>query len=130
MSLILPNFGGTLSGGSSVALTIGPNSGTKAVFYAPGHTRLAAREVDFTVANAKTTNTDPGVARATAKVILADRKASESCCTVTSGSVIIDIGLRWSLSQDESLVDDALLYLQSIAFSDELRNAIVKAILP
>ena len=130
MSLIFPNFGGTITGGTSLTFRPATITGNKSIFLAPNHTRLAAREVDFIVSNAKTTPSDPGVARASAKILLSNRDAQEGCCGVVAGSVIIDVGIRWSLSQDEALVDDALKYLQSLAFSQELRDAIIAAVLP
>jgi len=131
MSLTLPNNGGTQTGGESVTLiSAGKTATGKASFLLPEHSRLAAREVDFTVAAAKTTATDVGVARAGAKILLANRTESATCCTVKAGSVIIDIGIRWSLNQDESLVDEAIDIAQSILYSQAFADAIKKGFLP
>lgn len=131
MSLTLPNNGGTQTGGTSIALTSsGKTTNGKASFVLPTHSRLAAREVDFTVAAAKTTNTDAGVARAGAKILLANRIEAADCCTVKAGSVIIDIGIRWSLNQDETLVDEAIDIAQSILYTEAFANAIKKGLLP
>lgn len=131
MSLTLPNNGGTQTGGTNVALSsAGKTANGKASFVLPTHTRLAAREVDFTVAAAKTTNSDAGVARAGAKILLANRVESATCCSVKAGSVIIDIGIRWSLNQDESLVDEAIDIAQSILYTEAFANAIKKGLLP
>ena len=131
MSLTLRNNGGTQTGGTSVALVpAGKTANGKVSFVLPTHTRLAAREVDFTVAAAKTTNSDAGVARAGAKILLANRVESANCCTVKAGSVIIDIGIRWSLNQDESLVDEAIDIAQSILHTKAFADAIKKGFLP
>lgn len=131
MSLTLPNNGGTQNGGKSVILSsAGKTANGKVSFVLPTHTRLAAREVDFTVAAAKTTNSDAGVARAGAKILLANRTESATCCSVKAGSVIIDIGIRWSLNQDESLVDEAIDIAQSILYTEAFANAIKKGLLP
>lgn len=131
MSLTLPNNGGTQTGGTSVTLvSAGKTANNKASFLLPAHSRLAAREVDFTVAAAKTTNTDAGVARAGAKILLANRTESNTCCSVKAGSVIIDIGIRWSLNQDEALVDEALDIAQSVLYSEAFADAIKKGFLP
>lgn len=131
MSLTLPNNGGTQTGGTNVVLTSsGKTANGKSSFVLPTHNRLAAREVDFTVAAAKTTNTDAGVARAGAKILLANRIEAADCCTVKAGSVIIDIGIRWSLNQDETLVDEAIDIAQSILYTEAFANAIKKGLLP
>lgn len=114
MSITVNNVGGTLSGGTSKVLSFAGNStGTKASFIAPDHTRLAPRTVDFYSTPAKTTASDPGVARSGLKITLGDRLAEEGCCTVQMGAVIIDVGLRWSLNQPAELVDEAIEYLQA-----------------
>lgn len=131
MSLTLPNNGGTQTGGTNVVLiSSGKTANGKSSFVLPTHNRLAAREVDFTVAAAKTTNTDAGVARAGAKIFLANRIEAADCCTVKAGSVIIDIGIRWSLNQDETLVDEAIGIAQSILYTEAFANAIKKGLLP
>lgn len=131
MSVTLANVGGTTTGGASIALTSGGNStGKRAVFYTPSHTRLAPREVDFLVEAAKTSNTDPGVARAGVRIYFANRDVQEGCCTVQSGGVTLEVSARWSLNQPDSVVADALDYLRSAVFSQQFEDAIIKGILP
>jgi hypothetical protein len=131
MSLIVANVGGTLTGGASVTLTNAGNSaGTKASFVTPTHTRLAPRTVDILMQPAKTTNADPGVARGGMKIAFGDRLTEEGCCTVNSGTVIIDVGVRWPLNQAESLVDDSLEMLQALVFSPAFIAAVKTGILP
>lgn len=131
MSVALTNVGGTLTGGSTVNLSFAGNStGTKASFLAPTSTRLAPKQVDFYSNPAKTSATDPGVARGGLKITFADRQATEGCCGVQAGSVIIDLGIRWSLNQPESLLDAALDYLQSAVFSAEFISAVKTGALP
>jgi hypothetical protein len=132
MTQSLLNVGGTLTGGTTVALqNAGQNSSTgKSVFYTPAHTRLAAREVDFYVGTAKTTNTDPGVARAGTRIMFANRDSVAGCCTAQSGSVIIDINARWSLNQPDTLVDEAIDYASSLINSPQFLEAIKKGFLP
>lgn len=130
MSITLTNVGGTLTGGSSLVLTRGNTVGQKAMFYLPSHTRLSLREVDFVAQPASTTDKDAGVARASAKVVLANRIESEACCNVKSGSVILDIGIRWSLNQDSALVDEAIDIGEAVIRSDAFKDAIIKMFLP
>lgn len=131
MSVALPNVGGTLTGGSAVTLSyVGNSNGSKVSFATPDSTRLAARQVDFYSNPARTTASDPGVARAGLKVSMSDRQTSEGCCAVQAGSVIIDLGVRWALNQPESLVDDAIELLQSLVFSSEFISAIKSGSLP
>lgn len=126
----LANVGGTMTGGSTVALTLSGITPNKASFTAPSHTRLSPRTVDVFFTPSETTAKDPGVARAGMKIYFADRTVEEGCCTVAAGSVIFDVSARWSLNQPETLVDDALEYLQSATFAAAFKDALVKGILP
>lgn len=132
MSLSLLNVGGTATGGSTVALVPAgvSSNGQKSSFLTPSSTRLAPRQIDFLSTPAKTTAADPGVARAGIKIYFGDRESTEGCCNVQQGAVIIDVGVRWHLNQPETLVDEALSYLRSVAFSIALADAIKKGILP
>lgn len=131
MSVVLPNVGGTLTGGVSETLSyVGSSNGSKVSFATADSTRLAPRHVDFYSNPARTTSSDPGVARSGLKVTVSDRLTSEGCCTVSAGSVIIDVGLRWSLNQPVTLVDEALELLQSLVFSTEFIASIKSGSLP
>lgn len=131
MSFSVNNVGGTLTGGSTVPLTFaGSLNGTKSSFVTPAHARLAGRQIDVLTSPAKTTASDPGVARGGMKITFSDRTAEAGCCTIQQGSVIIDVGVRWHLNQPEALVDDAIDYLQALVFSAEFINAVKKGILP
>jgi len=127
----LNNVGGTLGSGATVSLTsIGSNVVGKSSFVTPTHSRLANRQIDYLVTQARTTPTDPGVARGGLKVTFGDRQTSESCCSVQQGAVIIDVGVRWALNQPEDLVDNAIEYLQALVFSPQFIAAVKKGVLP
>lgn len=127
----LLNFGGTMTGGSTVALTpAGLSAGGKASYTTPTHTRLEPELVDFLVTPAKTSASEPGVARAGLKVSLANRETAEGCCDVKSGTVIIDVSVRWPLSQPESVVDAAIDYVQALVHSTSFVDAVKKGVLP
>jgi hypothetical protein len=131
MSVTVANVGGTMTGGTSVALTYQGNlNAGKAVFTTPAHTRLAPRQVDFLVTQAVTTSKDPGVGRGGVKITYGDRATEEGCCTVQQGSVIIDVGVRWPLNQPESLVDDAIDMLQALMFNAAFLDAVKKGVTP
>lgn len=131
-------IGATLTGGSTAALTpAGLSAGGKASYTTPEHTRLNPRVVDFLVsspvqqqATKKNPNPDPGIARAGLKVAFANREASEGCCGTQLGSVIIDLGVRWSLNQPETLADDAIDYIQGLVFTTAFVDAVKKGTLP
>ena len=126
----LANLSGTMTGGSTVVLTpAGLSAGGKASYTNPDHTRLEPRVIDFFVTEAKGQGTDPGVARAGIKISFASRTTEEGCCTTAPGTVIIDLGVRWPLSQPQSVVDGAIDYLQSLVFNAAFTDA-VKGILP
>lgn len=131
MSVVVNNVGGTLTGGASQTLaSAGSTQPGKASFVLPSHTRLAARTVDFLSTAARTTPTDPGVARGGLKITFSDRQTEEGCCNVQAGSVIIDLGVRWSLNQPESLLDDAIEELQALVFNASFIAAVKSGILP
>lgn len=131
MSLTIANVGGSLTGGENVALTYAGNqTGTKASYVTPDHTRLTPQTVDFLMTPAKTTAADPGVARGGMKIVFADRQTAEGCCTVQAGSVIIDLGVRWSLNQPETLLDDAWELFKAAVFNAATLAAIKQGILP
>lgn len=131
MSLVVANVGGTLTGGASENLTnIGSNVVGKSSFVLDAHTRLSHRQVDLLTTPAKTTPSDPGVARGGLRITFGDRQAVDGCCTVQQGSVIIDVGVRWSLNQPEALVDGAIEQLQALVFTTAFINAVKKGVLP
>lgn len=124
------NVGGTMTGGTTLALTLIGLTGGKASFATPTHSRLEPETVDFLVTPAVTNKTDPGVARSGLKISLANRLETEGCCGVQAGTVIIDVGLRWPLSQPESIVDTAIDLLQSLVFNTAFVDALKKGTLP
>lgn len=127
----LLNVGGTLTGGSTVVLTpAGLYAGGKASFTTPTHTRLEPEVIDFLVTPAKTSKTDPGVARSGLKISLANRVEEEGCCTVNAGTVIIDVGVRWPLGQPEAILDAAIQKLQALVFSQAFIDGAKKGVLP
>lgn len=127
----LLNKGGTMTGGATVVLTpAGLYAGGKASYTTPDHTRLEPQVIDFLVTQAVAKGTDPGVARSGLKIALASRVETEGCCDVQAGTVIIDVGLRWPLSQPESVVDDAIDLLQALVFNAAFTDALKKGILP
>lgn len=127
----LGNVGGTLTGGASVNLTAASSfKDGKASFVTPSHTRLEGRIVDVLVTQARTTASDPGVARGGLKIAFSDRESVEGCCSVSQGTVIIDANVRWPLSQPEALVDEAIEYLQALVFAPEFISAVKRGVLP
>lgn len=131
MTVTVANVGGSMTGGSSVALTYQGNPQVgKATFSHPNNTRLTPRVVDFLVTPAVTTSKDPGVGRGGLKITFGDRQTEEGCCNVQQGSVIIDVGVRWALNQPESLVDDAIALLRAVLFNTAFTDAVKKGTLP
>jgi hypothetical protein len=132
MSLTVANVGGTLTGGASVVLSSAGVTGSgKSSFTMPDHTRLTPRVVDFYVTPVKSSKSDPGVARSGLKISLGDHEVVEGCCTNKQGSIIIDVGLRWSLEQPDTLIDTAIELLQALATADGvLADTLRKGALP
>ncbi|DAD50914.1 coat protein [ssRNA phage SRR5467091_9] len=123
-------IGASLTGGSSVALSPAGVTPGRSTYVAPGHTRLEPKTVEFYSSAPVTTAANPGVARSGMKISLASRTSEEGCCTVQAGFVAFDIGFRWHLNQPESLVDDAIEYLQGLVFTAGFANAMKAGILP
>lgn len=130
MSITLANLGGTITGGASATLSHQNTVDGKASFTTSNHTRLTPEVVEFLTSAAKSTASDPGVARAQLRISLADRQVQEGCCTVQTGLVGVDVNVRWSLNQPESLVDEVLDYVQSLVFTTAFADMIKKGVLP
>lgn len=122
--------GATLSGGSTVTLTPAGIQPGKSTFVGPGHTILTPVTVDYTFTAPKTTSTNPGTSRTGLKVSFASRTETEGCCTVQDGAVIIDLGVRWSLNQPTTEVDDAIAYLRGLVYTTAFVDAVKKGVLP
>jgi len=122
--------GATLTGGATTVLSPAGITPGKSTFVGPDHTRLVPNTVDFTVSGGNPIGSNPGVARTGVKISFANRLTEEGCCTVKAGSVIVDLGVRWSLDQPSSLVDDALDFLKGLVFSTAFEDAVKKGVLP
>lgn len=120
--------GATLTGGSTVALKPAGVTAGKSTFVTPTHTRLAPRLVEMTIGGAGT-GANP-VARTGVKITYSDRNVEEGCCTVQEGSVIVDLGVRWSLNQPATLADDVVALLRGLVYTTAFVDAIKKGILP
>ena len=128
---ITVKVGATLTGGTDVVLSsAGLSAGGKASFVTPDHSQLEPRTVDYTVTKPTTTKTDSGVARSAVKIAFANRVEEEGCCNVQAGTVIIDVGVRWPLSQPDTLVDDTIAMLRAIVYHASFSDAIKKGVLP
>jgi len=123
--------GATLSGGSVVALANrGTSSGGKVSFVTPTSTQLEPRIIDFLVKTPVTNGTDPGVARAGLKIAFASRTEEEGCCTTKAGTVIVDLDIRWPLSQPSTVLDDVISYLRGLVYTQAFVDSIKLGILP
>lgn len=131
MSLSITNVGGTLTGGSTVVLQLSEMAANKMTFTTPAHTRLKPRTVDLYVTQARTTASDPGVAKAAFKVSFGDRvENAASCCTVQTGSVILDTSMRWHLNQPDTLVGEAWDILVALVSTPGVKEMLLKGVYP
>jgi hypothetical protein len=128
---MLVKIGATLTGGSDVTLSpAGLSAGGKATYTTPDHTRLSPEVVDFLVTAPTSSKNDPGVARSGLKISYASRSQEEGCCSVSLGTVIIDVGFRWPLGQPEAVVDDAIAMLKGLVYTAAFSDALKKGVLP
>lgn len=122
--------GATLTGGTTVTLSPAGISPGRSSFVGPTHTRLAPVTVDLSVSQIGTTPSNPGKAHSGCKIRFADRLVEEGCCTVKAGSVTVNVGIDWDLSQPETLKTNALAYLRGIVYTQWFDDMITKGILP
>lgn len=125
------NTGATLTGGATtVASPAGIQPG-RSQFVLPTHSRLTPQTIDFTSSTPVIRDANkPGTARAGAKITIGNSEESEGCCTVVAGTVIFDIGLRWDLSQPESVVDTAIADLRALVYTTAFETLCKKGIVP
>lgn len=122
--------GATLTGGSTIVLAPAGFQPGKSAFVSPNHDRLVPETIEFTSTQPAPSAKDPGIARTGVKISFASRVEEEGCCTVKSGAVILDLGVRWSLSQPETVVDAVLGLFRGLVFTTEFNDAVKKGILP
>lgn len=123
--------GATLSGGSVVALTNrGTSSGGKVSFVTPTSSQLEPQVIDFLMKAPVSNSSDPGVARAGLKIAFASRTEEAGCCTTKTGTVIVDLEIRWPLSQPDTVVDDVISYLRGLVYTQAFVDAIKLGNLP
>lgn len=122
-------IGGTQSGGTSKTLTpAGQDQSGRYRYAFPEHTALTQRLLTIGVKNQPVSAKSLGVQEATIDLALTDASVSEACCTTQSGGVYLNLKVRYSLNQPDTLVDAALEYLQGVAFSSALADAIKKGL--
>jgi len=120
-----------MTGGSTVALTpAGITAPGKSTYTIAGHTLLNPKTVDFFTTRPKTQNTSPGTARNGFTIRLANRVTEEGCCTVEAGTVIIDVNVRWPLNQPQTILDDAVKYLQALVNNSAFVSQVSSGVLP
>lgn len=127
---VLYKRGATETAGTDVTLVPSGIQPGKAVFADPDSTRLAPRNVTFTTSVSGTSNTNPGIARASARISYADRSTEEGCCTVNAGAAVIDVGMSWALNQPEELALAALYDLRGMVFTQWFKDLWLKGMLP
>lgn len=122
--------GATPSGGTATVLQSSGQSPGKSTFTTPSSTHLVPQKVEITSSGGNALATDPGTVRTGLKVSFASRVQEEGCCTVKAGAVIADLGIRWNLSQPESVVDALKGVLVGILEDDEFWTAVKTGRLP
>lgn len=123
------NVGGTLTGGATLIATEAAASGGKSLFTLPGHSRLEVRTLELSTNTDSARGTNP-VGRAAVKVVFGNRITEDGCCTVKSGNHIIDLGVRYALTQDVSVLDDCIDVVRAFVFSDEFEAMVKSGVVP
>lgn len=129
MSLTI-KVGATLTGGSDVVLSGSGVAPGRSSFTTPDHTRLTPETVAFSISQSGVTKDSQGRARTGVKMSFTDVLAEEGCCTSKAGSVIVDMGVVWDLSQPEALADKMISYLRGVVYTTAFADAVKKGILP
>ena len=123
--------GGTQSGTTDIAFTsVGGAPQNQTILRAPTDTRLVPRQIKFITNTPNTSSANPGTARSTVRFILGNRVESETCCDVKAGTLTVDIVIAWPLNQPESLIDEAVLWFQGLAYNTSLPALIRSGVLP
>lgn len=122
-------IGGTQSGGTSKTLSPAGGTNGRYSYVFPEHTALSTRRLTVGVKSAKVTKDSLGSSEATVDLELANASAAEGCCGTVSGGVYINVKIRWTLNQPDTLVDLGIDYLQGVAFATFLEDAIKKGII-
>lgn len=124
----LLNVGGSLTGGSTVVLHPAGVSAGGTSYVTAAHTRQKQELIQFSQ-SANGSQQAP-VARTGLKITLADREVAEGCCTVTEGSIIADLGIRWNLNQSVTQAQRMLDLLRATVSSTQFGEAFLKGLLP
>lgn len=124
-------IGGSQTGGTNKTLTGASMSGGVAAYVTQDHTVLKQQKLTVSIGTPKNTSKELGTAETRFVISFVNTgDGGEGCCNSVVGGVMADLKLRWNLNQPESEVDLLLDYLQGLAFSTQLRDALVKGIYP
>lgn len=122
-------IGGTQSGGVSTALTpAGQDQSGRYRFALPTHSALNQRLITVGVKTISPTKDNLGSVEETVDLSFANAEPAEGCCTIATGGVYINLKVRRSMNQPESLVDDILDVLQGVAFATFLKDGVTKGL--
>lgn len=132
MSFNVANVGGSMTGGSTVALTsAGFTQSGKASFTTPDSSRLTPQNVYFKVTNGDPGNaSNPGTGRTHIQIAFGSRTTPEGCCTPVAGFITFDLEVRWPLQLDIALVEEAYALFQALMFSQQTEDAIKLGVTP
>lgn len=122
--------GATLTGGASVTLAPAGLLPNRSSYVGPGHTRLEPETVEFSVSGGNPNSKEPGTAKSGVKITFANRLVAEGCCGNVPGSVVVNMGISWDLTQPDTLVDDAIDRLRAIVYHSSFPDLVKKGILP
>lgn len=120
----------TVTGGTSTIMTPVSQAGARSMWAFPTHTRLTPHTLSIVIEPANTTQVDAGTARTSFKIAKANRLVEEGCCTTKSGTVIVDIGVRWPLAQPSTEVDVVVADVIALVTSPAFKTAIVSGLYP
>lgn len=125
------NNGATLSGGSSVTLTPAGITPGKSSYVGPLHTRLEAETVELFASTVLANSKSPASSRTGVKIRVTDvTAAAEGCCTTTVDEVIVDLGVRSSITAPDALIDRVVAHLRGLVYHADFVTALKKGILP
>lgn len=122
-------IGGTQSSGTSTALTpAGQDQSGRYRFALPTHTALNQRLITVGVKTQSPTKNDLGFVEETIDLSFANAEVVEGSALNTLGGVYVNLKIRRSMNQPDSVVDEILDVLQGIAYSSATADGVNKGL--
>lgn len=121
----------TITGGTDYVFTAAGFNAGRQQYVGATNTHLTPTRLELSTGSPVETKNGPGTASSLTKITVGSRIVSEGCCTALNGNTVVDIKVRWNLSQPEAELDAAISYarawVNSTAFVDAIKSGVKPA---